>query len=83
MASSGADLVLLDKNPGTLGKVVTEVCKMGRQVVDHVVDLTELERLKDMAEHDEVARVIAFLPSDDASFITGIALAVSGGCGVL
>jgi NAD(P)-dependent dehydrogenase (short-subunit alcohol dehydrogenase family) len=74
---------LLDKNPETLGKVVTEVGKMGRQVVDHVVDLTELERLKDMAEPDEVARVIAFLASDDASFITGIALAVSGGWGVL
>jgi len=49
-ASRGADLVLLDKNPKTLGTVVTEVSKMGRQVVDHVVDLTELERLKDMAE---------------------------------
>jgi len=49
-ASRGADLVLLDKNPRTLTTVVTEVGKMGRQVVDHVVDLTELERLKDMAE---------------------------------
>lgn len=49
-ASRGADLVLLDKNPKTLGTVVAEVSKMGRQVVDHVVDLTELERLKDMAE---------------------------------
>ena len=49
-ASRGADLVLLDKNPKTLDTVVTEVGKMGRQVVDHVVDLTELERLKDMAE---------------------------------
>jgi len=45
-ASSGADLVLLDKNPRTLTTVVAEVAKMGRQVVD----LTELERLKDMGE---------------------------------
>ena len=49
-ASRGADLVLLDKNPKTLGTVVAEVGTMGRQVVDHVVDLTELGRLKDMAE---------------------------------
>jgi len=49
-ASRGADLVLLDKNPKTLDTVATEVGKMGRQVVDHVVDLIELERLEDMAE---------------------------------
>ena len=51
-ASRGADLILLDKNPKTLGKVVTEVGKMGRQVMDHVVDLTELEALKDIAGKD-------------------------------
>jgi 3-oxoacyl-[acyl-carrier protein] reductase len=48
-ASRGADLVLVDKNPKTLGKVVTEAANMGRQVMDHVVDLTEPEALKDIA----------------------------------
>ena len=49
-AARGADLALLDKNAKTLGTLVAEIGKMGRQVVDHVVDLTELEILKDMAE---------------------------------
>jgi 3-oxoacyl-[acyl-carrier protein] reductase len=35
-----------------------------------------------IAEPEEVARVIAFLASNEASFITGIALPVSGGWGV-
>ena len=35
-----------------------------------------------IAEQEEVARVIAFLASDEASFITGIALPVSGGWGI-
>lgn len=35
-----------------------------------------------MAEAEEVARVIAFLASDDASFITAAAIPVSGGWGI-
>jgi NAD(P)-dependent dehydrogenase (short-subunit alcohol dehydrogenase family) len=35
--------------------------------------------LQRIGKPDEVARTIAFLLSDDASYITGVALAVDGG----
>lgn len=44
-----------------------------------IIDETPLGR---MAEAEEVARVIAFLASDEASFITGAGIPVSGGWGV-
>ena len=34
------------------------------------------------AEPDEIARVIAFLASDEASFITAAVIPVSGGWGI-
>ncbi len=48
-ASKGANLVLLDKNPETLSKVAHEVGKMGRKVMSDVLDLTNLERLQEVA----------------------------------
>ncbi len=48
-ASKGADLVLLDKNPKTLITVANEVAKMGRKVMNDVLDLTNLERLREIA----------------------------------
>ena len=48
-ASKGADLVLLDKNPETLGKVAHEVARMGRKVMNDTLDLTNLERLREVA----------------------------------
>jgi len=48
-ASKGANLVLLDKNPETLSKVAHEVGEMGRKVMSDVLDLTNLERLQEVA----------------------------------
>ena len=52
---------------------------MNKRYKDDIIAQTPLGRI---AEPEEVARVIAFLASDEASFITGIALPVSGGWGV-
>ncbi len=52
---------------------------MAAQYKEAIIADTPLGRI---AEPEEVARVIAFLASDDASFITGAALPVSGGWGI-
>lgn len=48
-ASKGANLVLLDKNPETLSKIAHEVGEMGRKVMSDVLDLTNKERLQEVA----------------------------------
>jgi 2-hydroxycyclohexanecarboxyl-CoA dehydrogenase len=49
---------------------------MGKRLVENMVGSTNLRRL---GQPDEVAAAIAFLASDDSSYITGQALGVSGG----
>ncbi len=49
-ASKGADLVLLDKNPESLSEVSNEVVRMGRKIMNHILDLTNLERLRELPE---------------------------------
>lgn len=53
-----------------------ELGDIGKRIVDAMVGATNLRRL---GQPDEVAAAIAFLASDDASYITGQALGVSGG----
>jgi len=52
---------------------------MAEQYKQEILTDTPLGRI---AEPEEVARVIAFLASEDASYITGVALPVSGGWGI-
>ena len=54
----------------------TEHGDIGKRIVENMVGATNLRRL---GQPDEVAAAIAFLASDDASYITGQALGVSGG----
>ena len=60
---------LLMAAPEQLGEV-------GRKIVDTMIGSTNLRRL---GQPDEVAAAIAFLASDDASYVTGQSLGVSGG----
>ena len=53
--------------------------KMPEKYRTPIVDQTLLGR---MGEPTEVARVVAFLASDDASYITGSSITVSGGWGI-
>jgi 2-hydroxycyclohexanecarboxyl-CoA dehydrogenase len=60
---------LLMAAPEQLGDV-------GKRIVETMIASTSMRRLGDP---DEVAAVIAFLASDDASYVTGQSLGVSGG----
>jgi len=52
---------------------------MAQKFKDAIIHETPLGR---MAEPEEIARVIAFLASDDASYLTATAIPVSGGWGI-
>jgi len=64
-ASKGANLVLLDKNPETLSKVAHEVGEMGRQVMSDVLDLTNLERLQEVARKARKIGLIDILVNNE------------------
>jgi 2-hydroxycyclohexanecarboxyl-CoA dehydrogenase len=52
----------------------------GKRFVQGMIDSTEMKRL---GEPEEVAATIAFLSSDEASYITGETVGVSGGLGMM
>jgi 2-hydroxycyclohexanecarboxyl-CoA dehydrogenase len=69
IAPGPIDTPLLNRAPAELGQ-------LGQKVVDTMVGATVLRR---MGKPEEVAAAVAFLCSDDASYVTGQTLGVSGG----
>ena len=57
-----------------------EFGEIGRRIIETMKDSTQMKRL---GHPDEVAAAAAFLASDDASYITGETLGVSGGLGMV
>ena len=60
--------------------VALEFGEIGEKVVETMRNATQLRRL---GKPDEVAAAVAFLASDDASYVTGETLGVSGGLGMV
>jgi 2-hydroxycyclohexanecarboxyl-CoA dehydrogenase len=54
--------------------------ELGEKIVQTMIGSTALRRL---GQPDEIAATIAFLASDDASYITGQAVGVSGGLAMI
>jgi 2-hydroxycyclohexanecarboxyl-CoA dehydrogenase len=57
-----------------------EFGEIGNKIVENMKSMTQLRRL---GQPEEVASVVAFLASDDASYVTGETLGVSGGMGMV
>jgi len=76
---AGADGVTVNAVLPGLIRTPTIETFMAQKFKDAIIQETPLGR---MAEPEEVARVIAFLASDDASFITATAIPISGGWGI-
>ena len=76
---AGADGVTVNAVLPGLTRTPTIENFMAQKFKDAIIQDTPLGRI---AEPEEVARVIAFLASDDASFITAAAIPVSGGWGI-
>ncbi len=76
---AGKDNVTVNAVLPGLTRTPTIESAMAEKFKQQIINDTPLGRI---AEPEEVAKVIAFLASEDASFITAVALPVSGGWGI-
>ena len=58
----------------------TELGEIGEKIIENMKAGTQLRRL---GQPEEVAAAVAFLASEDASYVTGETLGVSGGLGMV
>jgi NAD(P)-dependent dehydrogenase (short-subunit alcohol dehydrogenase family) len=61
-------------------RAAEQLGEVGTKIIETMRNATQLRRLGDP---DEVAAAVAFLASDDASYVTGETLGVSGGLGMV
>lgn len=73
VAPGPIDTPMLDAAPKAMGE-------LGERYVKAMIESTAMKRL---GQPEEVAAAIAFLASDEASYITGETLGVSGGLGMM
>ena len=62
--------------PGFVDTPMTENLKEDEEFMGHIENMTPLGR---MADPEEIASVVTFLASDEASYVTGVNMPVDGG----
>ena len=80
LAARGAHVLVVGRNEARAKEVVAEIEDSGGSAKFKLATLADLKSAQGrVAEPEELAAAIAFLASEDASFIHGVTLVVDGG----